>query len=171
MSQWKTKKSLLIVGEGYNEEAFLNHVKQLYVGRGCGLLVTIKNARGKTPQHIIEWTLRQMAIAEYHKVAVMLDNDTEWTPKTIRLAKQRKIVLLKSDPCFEAVMLRLLKKSICGDTKSLKKQFAPYVNNLPSDMSQYSTHFDKNCLSNNNEEPIQLMLEIIEAMISEYSNS
>lgn len=171
MRNWKTQKSLLIVGEGYNEEAFLNHVKQIYVSRGCGLRVTIKNARGKTPQHIIEWTARQMAIAEYHKVAVMLDNDTNWTAKTVSLAKRKKILLLKSDPCFEAVMLRLLKKPISGDTKALKKQFAPYVNNLPNELSQYSTHFGENCLTNSDEEPIRLMLEIIKTMINEYNNS
>ena len=47
MAIWKAQRTLLIVGEGRHEEAFLNHVKQLYAPRGCGLSVTIKNARGK----------------------------------------------------------------------------------------------------------------------------
>lgn len=42
---WKAQRTLLIVGEGRHEEAFLNHVKHLYVQRGCGLAVAIKNAR------------------------------------------------------------------------------------------------------------------------------
>jgi len=37
MAVWKAQRTLLIVGEGRHEEAFLNHVKQLYVQRGCGL--------------------------------------------------------------------------------------------------------------------------------------
>gem|GEM_PF-2578925 len=47
MARLKASRTLLIVGEGRHEEAFLNHLKQLYVPRGCGLSVTIKNARGK----------------------------------------------------------------------------------------------------------------------------
>ena len=47
MAIWKAQKTLLIVGEGRHEEAFLNHVKLRYAPRGCGLAVTIKNARGK----------------------------------------------------------------------------------------------------------------------------
>ena len=58
MDNWKVQRTLLIVGEGGAEEAFLKHVKHLYVPRGCGLIVTIKNARGKGAQHVINWTAR-----------------------------------------------------------------------------------------------------------------
>ncbi len=36
MAIWKAQRTLLIVGEGYHEEAFLGHVKQIYAPRGCG---------------------------------------------------------------------------------------------------------------------------------------
>ena len=52
MAIWKAQRTLLIVGEGRHEEAFLNYLKQLYVPRGCGLSVTIKNARGKGALHV-----------------------------------------------------------------------------------------------------------------------
>jgi len=29
MAIWKAQRTLLIVGEGYHEEAFLNHVRQI----------------------------------------------------------------------------------------------------------------------------------------------
>ena len=69
---------MLIVGEGRHEMAFLNHLKQLYVPRGCGLGLTIKNAGGKGALHVIEWTIRQMANADFDTVATLLDTDTDW---------------------------------------------------------------------------------------------
>jgi len=116
-------------GRGASEEAFLNHLKQLYVPRGCGLSVTIKNARGKGALHVIDWTARQIANADFDVVAVLLDTDVDWNAKTEKLARTKKIQVLKSEPCFEAMMLRLLGKSAIGDAQVLKRQFAPLVNN------------------------------------------
>ncbi len=77
MVNWKAQRTLLIVGEGRHEEAFLNHLKKLYVPRGCGLSVTIKNARGKGALHVVSWTARQIANADYDVVAVLLDTDVD----------------------------------------------------------------------------------------------
>ena len=146
MAVWKAQRTLLIVGEGRHEEAFLNHVKQLYVQRGCGLAVTIKNARGKGARHVIDWTARQIANAEFDVVAAMLDTDQDWSPAVAKLAKSRKIRVLASEPCFDAVMLRLLDKAAVGDAKALKKQLAPYVNHDPTLSPNYAEHFGKACL-------------------------
>jgi len=78
MAIWKAQRTLLIVGEGRHEVAFLNHLKHLYVPRGCGLSVTIKNARGKGALHVINWTARQIANVDYDAVAALLDTDSDW---------------------------------------------------------------------------------------------
>lgn len=141
MAIWKAQRTLLIVGEGYDEEAFLNHVKQLYAPRGCGLIVTIKNARGKGAQHVIDWTRRQTANIDYDAVAALLDTDTDWTPVVAKLAKTKKIQVLKSEPCFESLMLRLLGENPIGDAKALKTQFSPFVNHDATQRHHYATHF------------------------------
>ena len=141
MAIWQTQRTLLIVGEGHTEEAFLLHVKRLYAPRGCGLGVTIKNARGKSASHVIEWTIRQIANAQYDTVAVMLDTDVGWTPAVAKLAAKKRIVLLKSESCFEELMLRSLGVAPNGDSKALKKQFAPYVNGDALISQNYSMHF------------------------------
>jgi hypothetical protein len=41
------RRTLLIVGEGADEQAFLSYLKQQLVPRRAGLMVTIKNAKGK----------------------------------------------------------------------------------------------------------------------------
>lgn len=143
---WKAQRTLLIVGEGRHEEAFLNHLKQLYVPRGCGLSVTIKNARGKGALHVIKWTAGQIANAEYDAVAALLDTDVDWNAKTEKLARTKKIQVLKSEPCFEAMMLRLIGKTPIGEAHALKKQFAPHVSNDATQKGHYALNFGHACL-------------------------
>ena len=141
MAIWKAQRTLLIVGEGADEVAFLNHVKQLYVPRGCGLSVKIKNAQGKGAKHVIEWTGRQMAIADYDVVAALLDTDVDWSPAVEKLAKRKKIQVLASEPCFEALMLRVLEENPNSNAATLKKQFAPFVNSDATQSQNYALHF------------------------------
>ncbi len=146
MGTWKAQRTLLIVGEGRHEEAFLKHVKQIYAPRGCGLVVTIKNARGKGAKHVIDWTIRQIANIDYDEVAVLLDTDTDWSPSVAKIARQKKIHVLASDPCFDAVMLRLLGVRPDADAKNMKKALAPYLNHAPAEQESYAEHFGKTCL-------------------------
>lgn len=144
MAIWKAQRTLLLVGEGYHEKAFLNHLKQLYVPRRCGLSVAVKSAGGKGAKHVIEWTIRQIANTAYDNVAVMLDTDTDWSQA---LAKQAKrIQVLPSEPCFDALMLRLLGKHPVGDSAQLKKLLAPYLDDDPTEQQSYATYFGKACL-------------------------
>src|SRR5258706_2436036 len=124
MAVWHAQRTVLIVGEGRHETAFLNHVKQLYVQLGFGLAVAIKNARGKGAKHVIEWAARQVANTAYDTVAAMLDTDEDWSPALATQARTKKIQVLASDPCFDAVMLRLLGQRAVGDAKALKKMLA-----------------------------------------------
>lgn len=144
---WKAQRTLLIVGEGYHEEAFLQHVKRLYAPRGCGLSVTIKNARGKGAKHVVEWTARQIANTAYDTVAVLLDTDTDWSQSVAKLAQSKKIQTLTSEPCFDALMLRTLGINPIGDAKALKRQLAPYVNHDATRRENYAEHFESNRLS------------------------
>jgi hypothetical protein len=48
------KRTLLIVGEGADEKAFLSYLKEQLVPRGAGLMVTIKNAKGKGAKGVLD---------------------------------------------------------------------------------------------------------------------
>lgn len=163
MAIWKAQRTLLIVGEGYHEEAFLNHVKQAYVPRGCGLSVTIKNARGKGAKHVINWTIRQIANADYDNVAAMLDTDQDWNAAVEKQAKAKKIHVLPSEPCLEAVLLRLVGKNPVGDSKAMKKQLAPFVNNDAALTQNYAEHFGPQCLNSgrSRESTIDALLKLL----------
>lgn len=146
MAVWKAQRTLLIVGEGYHEVAFLTHVKQLYVRRGCGLAVTIKNARGKGAMHVIDCAIKQSANAAYDTVAAMLDTDKDWSPAVEKQAREKGILVMASESCFDAVMLRLLGQPAKGNAKTLKKRLATYVKNDATVSQNYAEHFGKTCL-------------------------
>ena len=79
MTKWKAHKTLLIVGEGYDEVAFLNHLKQFPGVCGRGVEITIRNARGKGAAGVIDCAIKLSANADCDQVAVLLDTDTDWT--------------------------------------------------------------------------------------------
>lgn len=143
---WKTIETVLLVGEGADEEAFLHHVKTTFVPRGSGKTVKVKNAQGKGATHVVEWTIRQMATAEFDTVAIMLDTDKDWTLEAQKMAADKGIILLPSDPRFEAVMLRLLSQPHAGNAQTQKKQFAPFVRNKPTEPESYQDYFGGNDL-------------------------
>lgn len=144
MNSWQANATLLLVGEGATEEAFLRHVKALYAPRGSGLKVTVKNAHGKGARHVVEWTSRQ--IGEFDVVAALLDTDQDWSEAVARKARSARIVVLKSEPQFEALLLRLLGQSDAGDSKTLKGRLAPFVANDALCAENYAERFDKACL-------------------------
>lgn len=144
MSGWQTFRTLLLVGEGDTEVAFLQHVKALYAPRGSGLKVTVRNAHGKGAKHVVEWTSRQ--IGEFDAKAVLLDTDQDWSDAVAKKAKTARIVVLKSEPLCEALLLRLLGQSDAGDSKTLKARLAPFVRNDALCAENYADRFDKVCL-------------------------
>jgi hypothetical protein len=146
MSHWKTLRTMLIVGEGRTEEAFLNHVKGIYAPRGCGLSVKIKNAHGRGAKHVVDWTVGQSSIAKYDAVAAMLDTDQDWSDMVARKAGAARVQVLKSEPQFEAMLLRLIGQSDAGDSKALKARLAPFVGNDPLRSDSYAQHFGRHCL-------------------------
>lgn len=146
MTRWLTFRTLLLVGEGATEEAFLRYVKGIYAPRGAGLRVTVKNAHGKGAKHVIEWTARQRGIADFDAVAALLDTDQDWTPIVARTAKSARIQVLKSEPLFEAMMLRLIGQRDIGDSKTLKAKLAPFVGNDPLRPVNYGMSFSQQCL-------------------------
>jgi hypothetical protein len=159
------KQTLLLVGEGYDEEAFLKYLKSQLVGRHSGLEVKIKNAKGKGAKHVIDWTIRQAKQAEYDVVAALLDTDTDWTPAVQKQARAKKIIVLTSEPCFEAMLLRLIGVTPEIDSKKLKKQFEPYVNNAAAVAEHYDQYFNPDFLRSkrNLELTIDALLKLFKA--------
>lgn len=54
--QHQIRKTLLVVGEGDSEKAFLRHLRGLYCSGGAGVAATVSNAHGGGPDNVINHT-------------------------------------------------------------------------------------------------------------------
>ncbi|MFM2253188.1 MAG: hypothetical protein RJB68_1525 [Pseudomonadota bacterium] len=118
----KVVKTVLIVGEGYSEEYFLKHLVSLYVYRGCGVSVNVKNARGMGAAHVVDETIRQSRNADFDCRAALLDTDVGWNQKTESTARKAHIRIFQSNPCLEALLLQIHQKQTQNRTTLQLKQ-------------------------------------------------
>lgn len=158
---WKAQQTLLIVGEGRHEEAFLLHMKSVFITRGCGLVVKIKNARGKGAQHVIDHTIRQSSNVEYDNVAALFDTDQDWSETVAALANLNQIQMLKSDKCLEEMLLRVLKLNCRGNSNELKKRLAKHLAGDAADPESYSRGFTRDVLENTKEPTILELISLL----------
>lgn len=115
-------RTVLLVGEGDAEVQFMQHLKGLYVQRGSGVVVTIKNARGKGAAHVVDFAFRQSRNAAYDMKATLLDTDADWNDKTRAAARKARIHVLPCQPCLEAVLLTVHHVPVEGRTTAQLKQ-------------------------------------------------
>ena len=146
LNRRSTVKTLLLVGEGETEVAFLTHLKALCAPRGCGLYVKVICAHGKGAKHVVDVAIRQSRNAAFDSVAALLDTDTDWNDQVQRRATEHCIHLLLSRPCVEAMLLRALGRSATGRTRDLKKRLKQLVQD-PMDSHSYATVFDEHALN------------------------
>lgn len=145
MAKRKLVPTLLAVGEGESEEAFLKHIKQFPQCRNNGKKITIKNAHGKGAAHVIDFAIRVSKHFNYDVVFVLFDTDTDWNEAVRKKAEKNKLKMVKSDPCLEAMLLRAL--GVHPDMNaSLKKQFSPYINHDSTEAENYREFFHEEAL-------------------------
>lgn len=135
-------RTVLLVGEGDAEVGFLQHLKGLWVQRGSGVAVTIKNARGKGAGHVVDFARRQSVNAAYDVVVALLDTDTDWNDKTRVLARKAKVHVLPCQPCLEAVLMSIHRASVAGRLSTQLKQDFSARFGAPAHDPQCWRHFD-----------------------------
>ena len=139
----RAQRTVLLVGEGDTDVAFLKHLKGLYNVRNCGVACTIRNAHGRGPEHVLDYTERQSRTADYDRKAAFLDTDIPWPQRMRKRAGQKYIELLPSEPCLEGFLLRILGQQVpalSNECKTLLRDM-----NLKSH-SCYEEHFPRELL-------------------------
>lgn len=133
------RKTLLVVGEGYTEVAFLNYLKGLYCRDKLGAHVTVKNAHGKGPENIVQTAIREQRRGQYDKVAAVLDTDIPWRDRLEKEAREHLVELIGNSPCVEALFLRLLGELVPDDTAACKMKIKSV---LAADLLNKDTYAD-----------------------------
>jgi hypothetical protein len=139
----QASRTLLLVGEGETEVAFLSHVKGIYAPRGCGLSVRVLNARGKGPENVVETVVRHAANRGYESLAALLDTDIPWSVEVNRRAVAASIKLVGSTPCLEGLLLDVMGQAVPRRSADCKRTFAIVFRGDPLRADAYARQFDR----------------------------
>lgn len=138
----RAARTVLVVGEGDAEEYFLRHLKTLYLKRGGGVAVTIKNARGKGAAHVVDVARRLSQNADYDVRAALLDTDTDWNDRTRSSARRAKVEVFPAEPCLEALLLAIHRQPVQDRlTIQLKQEFAARFGGAAAQITVFERHF------------------------------
>ncbi|ELX4205568.1 RloB domain-containing protein [Vibrio vulnificus] len=156
------KRTLLLVGEGEAEKAFFQHLKSLY-GVGDPKL-TIKSAGGKGPKNVITEAISTKDANGYDSALALLDTDLVWPSALVKRALGKKIELLGSSPCFEGLLLDILKnpRPTPNTSSECKNKLHPLLDGKETDKNSYSLLFTKEVLDNCGIDIIQKLIKSIQ---------
>ncbi|MFC2149242.1 RloB domain-containing protein [Candidatus Auribacterota bacterium] len=106
------KKTILMVGEGPTEKAFLQYIKELFISREADHSVKVHSGSGGSPRSVIHKTIRLRNNSAYDKCFVLLDADitleTDSKQKT-QMKRKPRVEILRATPCIEGLFLAILR--------------------------------------------------------------
>lgn len=106
-----TKKTVLIVGEGPTEKAFLQYLKDMHITRDMDIAVKVECGSGGSPRSVVEKAVRLKGSRAYDKCFVLVDADLPFEfdrGLERRIHKKPRIEMLNATPCIEGLLLAIL---------------------------------------------------------------
>lgn len=138
----KKLDTLLIVGEGSIDEAFINHMKFIFDSRNNGQKVTIDSGDGGSPHQVIRSTLRKHQHKDFNKMVVLLDSDVPIEEKTINLATKKGVELIISTPhCLDCMLLEVLGRNAGENCTICKRELHDLLGGKPTAKESYQSLF------------------------------
>lgn len=153
--------TLLVVGEGQDDKAFLEHLKSLFCPRRCGKKVTIERGNGGSPWNIIEHAIRKNMNKSFDQKIILIDEDVPPNDSSIKKAKKNKFSIIIWRPqCLEGALLETLGEKVTEGMKScrLKKLLHPRLNGCHTDKAAYAELFTQEVVEGTTNESIQEVL-------------
>jgi hypothetical protein len=141
--QRQIRATLLAVGEGDTEEAFLKYLRSTYCSGNVGVSVTVMNAHGKGPGNVVATAVGHLRMRAFDRTLTLMDTDLEWTKKDRDAARKHKIELIGSTPCIEGLLLRVLGKPVPDQSAQCKKAIAQLTKLDLTDPGAYSELISK----------------------------
>ena len=144
----QANKTLLVFGEGLDEEMFLKHLKSLYSFES-NFAITVKKGKGGDAKNIV--IDADKIPGAFGRKIVILDNDKPPAEmnKARQEAKKRHIELIENTPCLESLLIEILdKKPIGKNSQWCKDEFeSRYFNKKKrGESSEYTKLFPRELL-------------------------
>ena len=139
----KVRTTVLITGEGYGEQLLLKHIRRLYTSDGNGHSLTVGNARGKGARQVIDSAIKDPRRLSHDVTWALFDTDTDWDAGVAARAEDKGIVVLLSEPCLEAWLLRAHGVARECSSQEHKEEFQRRFGGAVHDDGVLEKHFPK----------------------------
>lgn len=141
----KAKTTVLIVGEGPKDKAFIRHLKDTYVTREDDIAVKVDCGAGGSPRCVVEKAIRLRDSGAYDRCIVIVDEDRKlYTDSKLkkRMREKPPVEINWIKPCMEGLLLQILEHHNFSRYKAsaafCKHEFACYI---PVDKQTESTAY------------------------------
>lgn len=138
--------TLLVVGEGPDDKAFVSHMKQLYCPRGCGVSVKVEAQDGGSPGNIISNAIRSYASPDYSRRILLLDADVPVSAADYKCAQKGGYeIILWRPQCLEGALLETLDERVQAHETSqqLKARLHPQLDGSHTEPRAYARKFTR----------------------------
>lgn len=139
----RVRKTLLVVGEGDSEVAFLTHLRQLYCSDGAGVSVKVHNAHGLGPENVINTAITLNRMGGFDRVAALLDTDLPWTAATQKAAQKARVQLVGSTPCLEGMLLCILGQRVPEHSEACKRSLYERLGHKLTERDNFQAAFGR----------------------------
>lgn len=139
----QVRKTLLVVGEGDSEVAFLKHLRQLYCSGGAGVTVSVHNAHGLGPENVISTAITLNRMGGHDRVVAFLDTDIPWPVALQKAAQRARVQLVGSTPCLEGLLLGILQQPVPDKSDACKKSLHLRLGHKLTDRDDYQAEFGR----------------------------
>ena len=138
------KTTLLVMGEGEHDKAFLSHMKAIYHERHSGSKIKLDFSSGGSPHDIIKDTVKKNHHVGYDQIFILMDSDVPVNQQDIKVAKDSGITILYSKPlCLEGMLLSVLGQNTPHTAQKCKSALHPQLSDNPALPKSYEPLFAK----------------------------
>lgn len=148
-SRQASKTTLLVVGEGPDDQAFIKHMNRALRTENRNRTANIQKESGGSPGNIITNATRKYRNAHYDQRIFVLDSDIPIDNASYKLAKQFGFeICLWSPLCLEGALLDVLGEPVNAHESSqdLKKRLHPRLAANHTEPEAYAILFPKSRL-------------------------
>nr|WP_298166467.1 hypothetical protein [uncultured Pseudomonas sp.] len=149
--------TLLVVGEGADDRAFISHMKQLFCPRGSGQSVKVESGDGGSAGNIITNAIRSFRDSGYDRRLLLLDADLPPTPQERKRAEQAGYaIILWAPQSLEGALLDALGEAVQPHETSqqLKQRLHPRLAAKHTEAAAYAALFTRELLASTHNRPI-----------------
>ncbi|EKE69145.1 hypothetical protein B3C1_15889 [Gallaecimonas xiamenensis 3-C-1] len=135
------KETLLLVGEGFSEKAFLSLLKT-YFSNG-NYKISVVTAKGKGPSNVIDHAISTKRHNGHNYCLALLDTDLPWPKSKVQNAEKEGVTLVPSTPCLEGLILKIMNRRVPTTNNECKDVVHPLLKGAPCDRESYERLLSK----------------------------